>query len=93
VARRPKAAASALADELDAGQSSRARLSAAVMAHTIGICFVEWIFMCTSSLLASEWLSNHTNTNLTRASMENAMNVRNGYEWTARHYVDAVGMH
>jgi hypothetical protein len=53
VARRREAAPSALARELDAGQPSRARLPAAAAAHSIGIRrFVEWIFMCTSSVLA-----------------------------------------
>jgi hypothetical protein len=37
VARRYEAAPSALVRELDAGQSSRARLPAAAVAHSIGI--------------------------------------------------------
>jgi len=41
--------------ELDAGQSSRAGLSAAAVVHDSCIGrFVEWLFMCTSSVLALE---------------------------------------
>jgi hypothetical protein len=41
--------------ELDAGQPSRARSTAATGAHCIGVRpFVEFIFMCTSSVLALE---------------------------------------